>query len=322
MTGIIVLLKSKNYQDKILNSDHCAPHVFENVLENESWYLIPDLPESTAEKLVVPMLPTLFKKQNKNGSWKKKNSEKISFDILRALQHVGILDDLILNNEFHYDPKQWTLGQLSEYCLLTKRLIFNTNEPDDDKAVCLLVENIKAEQQTNGSWDNSIVSTCYHMNKMLDFGVNVQCEAIKKGVDYILSTYNEKIDAWHIQTPYGLSINNFFSTENRINELEYASKLYPEWEPRSVCFRHIAIQQNAGELKLLLRLGYENNELVEKSIHEIFYLLTTYNGLCDSDIKKSYLTSAKRIRQPVLSLRFTLLHKTFWRFDTYACKIC
>jgi len=294
MTGIIVLLKSKNYHDKILNSDHCASHVFENVLEHESWYLIPDLPEIRMKNLILPLVPDIIEKQNKNGSWKKKNSEKISFDILRALQHVGILDDLLLNNEFRYDPKQWTLGQLSEYSLLTKRLIFNINEPDDDKAVCLFVENIKSEQQANGSWDNSIVSTCYHMNKMLDFGINAQCEAIKKGVDYILSTYNEKIDAWHVQTPYGLSINHFFSTENRFTELEYASKLYPEWIPRSLCFRHIAIMQNTTALKLLLRLGYEDNELVEKSLNETFYLLTTYNGLCDSDIKKSYFASVEK----------------------------
>ena len=296
LTGIIVLLKSKEYQDKldkILNYNQYNANIFEHIIKHESWYLVSDLPEVIAKELIIPVIPDLRNKQNKNGSWKKKNSEKISFDILRAFKYVGILDDLILKNKFRYDPKQWILEQKSEYCLLTKKLIFNINETDDDKAIDLLIKDIKALQQINGSWDNSIISTCYHINKILDFGEDEKCEAVKKGVNYIMSTYIDEIEAWHIQTPYGLRIKSFFSTENRINEFEFALKLYPEWNPRSVCFRHIAIQQHTEALRLLLRLGYEDNELVQNALCEIYVLLSTYNGLCDSNIKKSYLNSKK-----------------------------
>ncbi len=95
-----------------------------------------------------------------------------------------------------------------------------------------------------------------------------------------------------------LSKNQFIgyhmiSTADREREFNAAVQLKPEWIPCNVCYGHLAVIQNVVALQLLIQLGFETDQRIEKALNNLFEIDSGYNGFCKSNIHKKNIDANK-----------------------------
>ena len=88
---------------------------------------------------------------------------------------------------------------------------------------------------------------------------------------------------------YGLQCKYVFSTKNRNLEFEAAKKYNEEMDPRSICYKHLGVMQNCLCLKLLIRIGFEDDERIKSALDNIYSVLKKYNSLCYFKIQKKFI---------------------------------
>lgn len=281
VAGLIPLMASGRYGDRAGEFYAKHEHEFEDIVRHRSYYLLRRLPKPVAAHLLSPALPDLMAKRKKDGLWNK--SERITYDILSAIRHAGV-----------GEPDERPLAKaLAEnegfYALLLKKDILGALDDRDRAAIGDLVAREKGEQKADGSWEDTVVGTVVHMEALLDLGLDPGDETIRRGVEFLFSNLNGDLQGIHTKETYGLVGHDIFTTADRNAEFEAAQRLKPEWIPRNVCFRTLAMLPNAVCLMLLVRLGLENDERVARALDGVYELFATYGGLCASNIKKPFL---------------------------------
>ncbi|MHC1694787.1 MAG: hypothetical protein AB9835_05880 [Eubacteriales bacterium] len=271
-----------NAQSERLYSEYTRH--FDGIVGHGSFYLLREVPDWVARDLLLPHITKLLDTQNRDGGWREKDSRRVSHDILRALKHSGILDELQASQSFRYDLKGWVRESEDIYSALVCCNIFGCENIKFEN----IIDDIVARQDADGSWDGSLVSTCRNAFLLYDLGMEKSAESLKRAAGYILSRYEHSAEAWHLTAPYGLTVNGAFCGD-RLREFEAACEYRAEWEPRSVCFRHLGIIQNNECLRLLIKLGYEDDSRFIQALNTLYALIDNYGGLCYSDIKKEYL---------------------------------
>ena len=257
---------------------------FESIISHKGYYLLRKLPKPVAKKLLLPVLPDLLSKQRKTGLWS--NSERITYDILTAIQTADVGDIGEILKQQHIAAIETSEGF---YAVLIKKDIFGTLQERDRAAIGEMIAKEKGEQKENGSWEDTVVGTALHLETLLDLDVNPEDEAIRRGVAFLFANWNEALQGIHTKNTYDLVGHAMFTTPDRRREFEAAERLKPEWLPREVCFRTLAVLPNAVCLILLIRLGLEEDERVVRALDNVYHLFSTYGGLCATNIKKPFL---------------------------------
>ena len=284
IAGLIPLMASDKYKDR--TDDFYQQHrpAFDDIARHKSFYLLRRLPEQVAYRLLSPALPGMLAKRKTDGLWSK--SERITFDILSAIRHadageIAKAPDGPLATTLH--------DNRSFYALLIKKDILGVLADTDLAAMDGILSKEKKAQREDGSWEDTVVGTVAHMEALLDLGLQPDDEVIRRGVGFLFTNLNENLPGIHTKDMYGLVGHSIFTTPDRNAEFEAAQRLKPEWIPRSVCFRTLAILPNAVCLSLLLRLGLEGDERVSRALDSVYDLFAAYGGLCASNIKKPFL---------------------------------
>lgn len=285
VASLIPLMLSDQYSEKAdeLYADNKS--LFEGIIGHDSYYLLRKLPKSLARDLLEPVLPELIAKQKKNGMWKAKDSERVTYDIVSALVYIGLNPETDLN----YNPMETLSKNYSFYSLLIKRLIYKKLSKTDISELHKQITKIKKEQAEDGSWDETVIGTCTAIENLLALGADQSESAIWRGVDYLFTQFNQEIEGLHTAGPYGLTAHHMFVTLDRNHEFKCAQQLKPEWIPRKPCFHTLAIIPNAICLTLLVRMGYENETRVSAALGNIYELYTKWGGLCATNIKKPFM---------------------------------
>jgi len=262
--------------------------LFQDITAHDSYYLLRELPVPLAQRLLEPALPKLLTAQKKNGMWKVKDTERITYDILAALVHVGLLDGAQPEATLKYDPSAYVAPKGDFYSLLIKEILQAPTE-GDAAARAALVADIVGRQEADGSWEGTVVGTVVYLNQFLDLGLVPEDAAITRGVDFLFANLQADLQGIHTSEPYGLVTHDVFTTLNRNREFASADRLKPEWIPRNLCFRTMAIIPNTVCLRLLLRLGLEGDERVAQALDSLYALYSEHGGLCAGNIKKPYI---------------------------------
>lgn len=294
LAGMMPLMATEKYASLSQELYEARRDDFYKIQKKKSYYAIPDLPIDIAKEVMSSMLPDIISSQKKNGLWGKGDNSKLTYEILSALKHIGILDELYREKKLN-DISETIEEKEDIYFLLIKKQILGKFSEEDRKAEQKLSKEYLAIQEEDGSWEHSVVATVYYLDKLLMLGKQKEDKEIQKGINFLLDSQVQELDAYQKNGPYGLVIQNVF-TKDRMLEFEKAEKFYEEYIPRSKCFTHIALMQNALCLKLLQKLGYEDNEKVVKSMESIYGLYKEYGGFCISDIRKKYEADVKKQR--------------------------
>jgi len=246
--------------------------------------LMADLPASLAIRIMCAQLSKILKTQRTNGLWKIEDAERKSFWLIYALQHAGLLEKLLNENTFHYNPFAAFQQRPDLYGYVIRQGFSHSPLNTDQHLRRKLVSEIYSGQEPNGSWGNTIVLTCKKLEELHLLGENSQQERILKAAEWLFSMYTPDVEGFHVGVAYGKPGHNMFTTPDRQAEFKTALKERPEWDPKQLCYNHLAIIQNGITIQTLIRLGYSDDERVEKACENLYILKEKYGGWCQSNI--------------------------------------
>jgi hypothetical protein len=254
------------------------------VRKHFEFVIVVDLPVSLAMRMMEAHIPKILKTQRTNGVWKIEDAERKSFWLLYALQHAGLLAKLLNEDAFHHNPFD-AFQQRSDLFGYVIRQEFSYSPLNTDQNLRRkLISGIYNAQETDGSWGNTIVLTCKKLEELRLLGENSQQEGILNAVEWIFSMFHPDLEGFHTGTVYGIPAHSMFSTPDRQAEFKSALKERPEWDPKQLCYNHLAIIQNGIAIQTLIRLGYPDDERVEKACDNLYFLKEKYGGWCQSNI--------------------------------------
>ena len=291
VSGLIPLMASERYGSEADRLFAQERPLFQDIIRHESYYLLRELPASIARQLLADQIPALLAAQKKSGMWKVKDTERITYDILAALQQIGALDGGRPEWAPRYCPLGYLEGRFGSYALLIRKRIYHVESEADRQATEALIAEIRGRQNESGSWAETVVGTVVHLERLIELGVSRDDPAIAAGVAFLFAHLHADFQGVHTSMPYGLTAHQVFSSADRHREFEAAATLKPEWLPRHVCFRTMAVIPNSVCLALLVRIGLESDRRVALALDSLYRLYAEHGGLCAGNIKKPYLES-------------------------------
>ena len=288
VASLIPLMLVENYKECTEEFYKEHKKEFDDIIRHKSFYILRKLPVVIAESLLIPELPCLITTQMKNGMWKG-DTERMTYDILSAIKHIGRLNVTDACNNIKYSPLETLKDNFSFYSLLIKKNIYEQVSDRDRHEIEAQILQIKNSQNADGSWEDTVVGTVTNMEMLLDLDLVKEDEAIQNGIRFLYRNLNEDLQGIHTKATYDLVGHHIFTTKDRDGEFDSALRLKPEWLPRNLCFRTLAIIPNAISLTLFIRLGMENDKRIALALENIYQLYKTYGGLCATNIKQPFL---------------------------------
>lgn len=290
LSGMIPMMRSKKYSPFIEEFYQEQKDYFDKIIKNKSYYLLRELPIHIASRILEPEVDVILSRQKKDGMWHKGNPEKTTYDVLSAFNHINILGDLIADKKLKNVLESIT-DKYDYDSLLIKSIIYGQTDENDIDAINKLIIEIKNAQSENGSWEDTVVATVHHLEKLINLGLSKNDNFVQKGINFIFDNCNLEWEAHQGSgKAYGLQSNYVFSTENRDSEFDAALKYKSEMVPRLICYRHLGIMQNSLCMKLFIQLGLEEDKRVELALDEIYSIYRKYNSLCYYKIQKKFIS--------------------------------
>ncbi|MBM3239672.1 hypothetical protein FJZ31_25575 [Candidatus Poribacteria bacterium] len=256
-----------------------------------------NLPPDSAREIITPEIPRILKTQRSSGMWKIEDVRRISYDVLSTLQYSGILAELLNASCFRHDPFQSFREEKDYYAFVVRRNIMGDMLNEDASLQRELIANILSKRNEYGDWNGTVISTSNHLAMLVELGIASDDSRLRKSVDWLLSVCIEDVPRFAKKFPGVVVAHHMFSTESREAEFQSAKEEKSEWNPCGGCYRHLPMIQTGFALKVLIRLGYENDEKVIAACDNLLELRRTYGGWCDSNIRNGLLAQQKAERQ-------------------------
>jgi len=182
VAGLIPLMMSNKYSSFSEEFVRTQETDFSKILHSKSYFLIRDLPSETGRRLMQLELDKILARQGSSGLWS--NSPSLTYDILFALVHIGafnLLDPTKLANLSN------TLeGKFDYHSLMIKKALLGQSSIRDIAEMRTLVEEILSQQEANGSWEDTVVATAYHIERLLNLGIAKDDPAMQKAASFLL----------------------------------------------------------------------------------------------------------------------------------------
>ena len=295
LAGLIPLMMSEKYSSSADEFYQSQKTDFDRILKTKSYFLLRDLPIKISSQILLPEIPNILLKQKNDGCWS--NSLRVTFDILSALKHVRCLCDLDSNKKMIKLREK--IADWRDYdSLLLKLKIFGQTDSDDANKMNELIKQIQDTQNPDGSWEGTIVSTIYHVERLVNLEVPCDDKSVTKATGFLidqLSTNWKRLQ--NLREAKGLKNQNDFLRQNRVLDFEAARKYKKEFAPKSVCYTRLGIIQNSLSLKLLIQLGLEKDDNVKSALDSTYSVYMRYNSLCYFRIRKR-ISADKRKHSP------------------------
>lgn len=255
-----------------------------------------NLNANIAYEIIDFEIPRLIKTQKSNGLWKVKDSKRISYGILKALKYSGHLKTLLDENRFRYDPFLSFHEDDTYYGFVVRQNIMENVLPDDIILKEKLSSDIFGRQDSNGSWNNTVISTSNYIETLLELGIDTNNPHIQKSAEWLFSVYSEDVYRQSNNMGGFLVAHSMFSSQDRNKEFKSALTEKPEWIPRGLCYMHLPNIQTGIAIKTLIKLGFENDKRIVSACDNLMELRRNYGGWCDSNIRNG-LISQKKVKQ-------------------------
>lgn len=231
------------------------------------------------------MLPYLIKLQRSTGMWKTKNDKHYSCGILLALHHAGLLEEQLSQNVLHYDPLIPFKNGMTYYDLVVRRQILGENGAVA-RTVARRVHKILKQQNSDGSWNKTVISTCYHIDRLIHLDADIKGHELQSAAHWLLKRCIPDVERMS-PTIYGVIVgHNMFSIDDRKSEYRSALKLQPQWDPKLACYMHLPIIQNGNAIRILVRLGYANHKKILRACENLVEIRRIFKGYCNGNIRR------------------------------------
>ncbi len=128
-----------------------------------------DLPPAEARDVLLGEIPRIVKTQKSTGLWRSKNSRSISYSLLKALAYAGLLETVI--PQLRYDPYLPFREAEDWYGIAVRCQVLQAPRADDQELKDSLLAEMAGRQCADGSWENTVVATVYHLEILLEVGL-------------------------------------------------------------------------------------------------------------------------------------------------------
>jgi hypothetical protein len=234
-------------------------------------------------------IKNIIKTQNSTGDWKRKDSGRISFWLLKALKHSGHLDILLKENRFRYDPFLPYRNNNDFYSLVVRKDIMNAPLEGDAELCRKIAEDIFSKQEEDGSRNGTVISACEMLENLLMLDIEINNPRLRRGADRLLGTCVKDVIRNSGNIGGVVAAHNMFTTGVRMDEFKSATEEKPEWLPRQLCYNHLPMIQTGAAIKTLILLGLENDERVISACENLIKMKETYGGWCDTNVRNALI---------------------------------
>jgi hypothetical protein len=180
--------------------------------------------------------------------------------------------------------------------LLIKLKIFRQTSANDITEINKLVEDIQKSQMENGSWEGTIVSTVYSIERLANLGVPCNDQSIRKATAFLIGQSNSNWKRLQSYTKVNESQRqDDFSITSRVLEFDAAKKYKKEFDPKAVCYTRLGTMQMSIALKLLVQMRLECDEGVKSALHNTYLFYKKYNSFCYFKIRKKIISDKKKL---------------------------
>jgi hypothetical protein len=192
LAGLIPLMMSEKYSPFSEDFYRSQKSDFAKIMSHKNYFLIRDLPVDIATRILLPELPVILTKQKSNGLWG--NSTKVTYDVLSALKHIGVIEDLIATKKMPQNVADHLLGKYDYHSLLIKSEIYHQIDGNDILEINKMIKEIQSAQRQNGSWEDTIVATVHHVEKLVSLGVAIDDDYVRKGIAFLFDHLNANME--------------------------------------------------------------------------------------------------------------------------------
>ncbi len=277
-----------------------AEAAYKNACEQDDYRYTIALPVPEAYKVIQAKKDEIIKTQRPSGGWKIKDSTRISYWLLKAMDYTGHLETMLKDGRFRYDPFKPFRDGKDLYSLAVRRDLMKAPARGDKELGETLAGEIFALQREDGSWNGTVMSTCHHIGLLLIAGIKTDDERIRKSAGWLLGTY--KTDVIRHSNNFGGSTaaHAMFTSDDRQSEFASAENEKPEWIPRQLCYNHLPVIQTGEAIKTLITLGFGEDGRVLSACENFVLMKEKYGGWCDSNVRNFLIAESKKegMKQP------------------------
>ncbi|MHB1153153.1 MAG: hypothetical protein ACYCWE_19685 [Eubacteriales bacterium] len=273
-----------------------AEEAYKNACGQDDYRYTIALPVSEAYKVIEAAKDGIKKTQRPSGGWKVKDSTRISFWLLKALDYTDHLDVMLKEGSFRYDPFKLFRNGSDLYSFVVRRDLIKAPLDSDGELGETLAERIFAEQDRDGSWNGTVMSTCNNLEKLLLLGKGSDCAQVHKSTEWLLGTYKADIIRYSNNLGGSVVAHSMFTSAERNNEFVSALNEKPEWIPRQLCYNHLPNIQTGEAIKTLIKLGFEEDGRVTSACENFIWMREKYGGWCDSNVRNILIEESKSKR--------------------------
>ena len=288
VASVLTLIRHPRHRDEQWVIDEATIIAQLNAKGARFFTWVPELPVPAAKRLMESHLPKLLRSQRTGGTWKIKDAQRLSYETLCALKHSGLLDHLIADNQFRHDPFQAFSHENDYLSLVTRKHIMEQPAEGDEQYCRDLIRKKFAKQQKDGSWYHSVMSTAKEVEQILALGLSPRDERLRKAAEWVFSMCHEELERESSRFGGKRVGHHMFTNPDRHLEFERALEDRPEWDPKNSCYRHLALVQNGVAIRMLISLGYAEDDRVVAACENLVEINKTYKGFCDTQIRKGF----------------------------------
>jgi hypothetical protein len=284
--GVIGLLTNRNYRRLAWVKEagfRQAADLFEK--DGDARMLL-DLSPADARKVLAPAIPKIIKSQRSSGLWRIKNAREISFHLLTALAHAGLLKKTL--PQLRHDPLNNFREAGDWQAVAVREQLLNNPRPDEKQVKNRLLKDISDRQASDGSWENTVMGTVQHLEMLLECGLSGSRE-FTRGVNFLFQCIQPEFYREEI-----LVAHDMITSANRMAEYKSTKAHHPDWLPHPACHCHLPMIQTGFALRMLNKAGYEDDSRVMAACRNMVELRERFGGWCVTNIRLGLEAEAKK----------------------------
>lgn len=252
------------------------------------------LPPADARAFLKPVIPHIIKAQKATGCWRARDARLLSYAMLRALAHAGLLDAVL--PQLRFDP--FTPFREAEDWLgsAVRCGVLHAPRADESALQAHILAELAALQQDDGSWEHTVIATVYHLEILTALNQTAS-DSFARGITYLFARLRDDVPTHNRLFPGQLVAHDMLTAADRRAEYRGALAHKPEWLPVGACYNHLPIIQTGYALRFLNTAGHADDPRVLAACENFVELFDRFGGWCDTYVRMGLQAEKKRTKE-------------------------